>query len=93
MKFEWDENKYAINLKKHKVAFDDVINVFFDDCRLVEYDSFYSIFEERYIIIGKEKITGHIIFVSYCIRGERIRIISARYATGRERRRYYDSYL
>lgn len=30
LKFEWDEKKAAINLRKHKVAFEDAVYVFQD---------------------------------------------------------------
>jgi len=42
LKFEWDEEKAAINLKKHKVAFEDAIYVFQDDNRIEFYDAEHS---------------------------------------------------
>jgi uncharacterized DUF497 family protein len=50
-------------------------------------DPVHSGEEEREITIGST--TGHrVVFVSHCQRGNRVRIIGAREATGRERRQY-----
>ena len=52
------------------------------------YDFEHSSMEEdRYIAIGK---VGDLLFVVFTERGENIRLISARLATERERRLYYD---
>ena len=87
MLFEWDEAKAAENIRKHNISFNDAVHVFEDENRLEYYDNRHSDQEDRYYTIG---MTNHIIFVVYTERGERIRMISARYATSRERRMYYD---
>ena len=53
------------------------------------YDFEHSNAEERYIAIGK---VGDVLFVVFTERGEKIRIISARKATAKERKMYYDGY-
>ena len=85
--FEWDEDKAAYNLATHGISFEAAAHVF-DDRYCVElYDFAHSTpFEERYIVIGKVE---DILFVVYTERGENIRLISARYATPKERREYY----
>ena len=90
-RFEWDENKNIINLKKHGIDFETASKVFFDDNLIEYYDRKNSLFEDRYIAIGS--IDGYItvLVVAYTDRYNRIRIISARYANLKERRRYYDS--
>ena len=77
LKFVWDSEKAKINKQKHKIAFEDVALVFFDDNRIEEFDEIHSDFEDRYKIVGKvEKILA----VIYTERGDRNRIISARLA-------------
>jgi uncharacterized DUF497 family protein len=38
MEFEWDAAKAALNLQKHRVAFEDAARVFLDGGRLESYD-------------------------------------------------------
>ena len=52
MRFEWDSEKGKINLKKHKVSFEEAKHVFRDEMALEMYDEEHSISEDRYIIIG-----------------------------------------
>lgn len=60
----------------------------FNDPEYIEiYDFEHSIDEDRYIAIGK---VGEILFVVFTERKEKIRLISARLATEKERRLYYD---
>ena len=90
MQFEWDEDKAALNLKKHGVDFRDAARVFYDVYRIEWYDATHSGDEERYNTIGKVR---EVLFVVYTERRERTRIISARKATPRERRIYEDHNL
>ena len=86
MKFEWDEEKAASNLRKHGIRFETAIRVFGDERRIERYDYSHSLAEDRYITIGK---VDKILFVVFAERGERMRIISARLATKREKEEYY----
>ena len=86
LKFEWDEEKEKVNLKKHGVPFKTAAKVFLDENRIEIYDEVHSIEEERYITIG---LAGEVLFVVYTERRPRIRLISARLATERERKVYY----
>jgi uncharacterized protein len=42
MKFEWDENKGAVNLSKHKISFEEAKTVFDDPLYVDLYDPDYS---------------------------------------------------
>jgi len=86
---EWDDNKAALNWKKHKIYFEDAAYVFLDDDRIDYYDEIHSENEERWKVIGK--VRG-ILAVIYTERGEKYRIISARYATKEEEEEYYGKY-
>lgn len=86
VEFEWDEEKAAANLRKHGVDFADAVLVFEDDLALTMEDP-DSEREARFITMGHDPY-GRVLVVVYTWRGERIRLISARKATGKERRRY-----
>jgi uncharacterized DUF497 family protein len=82
---EWDSRKAASNLKKHGVDFADAATVLYDDLALTVSDEHAD--EERYVTLGMDAL-GRILVVAYTWRGEGVRLISARIATPRERRRY-----
>ena len=88
-KFEWDDNKAEKNFKKHKLKFEDAAWVFLDEFKIDEYDELHSDFEDRYKIIGR---VGKILAVIYTERGEKFRIISARYADKNEQEEYYGQF-
>jgi uncharacterized DUF497 family protein len=87
MEFEWDEDKAAGNRKKHKVAFDEAATVFGDALSSTFPDPDHSMEEDRFITIGTSD-RGRVLIVSHTDREGRIRIISARKATRRERKGY-----
>lgn len=88
LKFEWDDEKAAINFKKHKVAFEDAVYVFQDENRIEFYDAEHSDNEDRYVAIG---LVGTVLFVVFTERKDVTRIISARKANSLERSYYYDN--
>ncbi|MGK7899386.1 MAG: BrnT family toxin [Xenococcus sp. (in: cyanobacteria)] len=87
LSFEWDAKKVAINKNKHGVLFEEASTVFGDPLSLMIEDPLNSIGEERFIIIGKSNRQRTIVVV-YAERGNKIRIISARLATLREKKTY-----
>ena len=85
--FEWDENKDAVNFKKHGIRFRTAIKVFKDEHKLIRYDEEHEN-EERYDILG---YAGRVLFVVCTFKENNvIRIVSARRASKEETRRYYD---
>ena len=85
--FEWDARKADANFKKHRVTFEDAAGVFLDPLAMTYVDPDDALRERREITIGCT-MKAHLVFVSHCERGKRIRIISARLATRSERRQY-----
>ncbi len=86
--FEWDDEKNLINIRKHGVSFEESKTVFYDENALLEYDENHSAFEERFRLLGMS-MKGNVLVVVHCIRnGHKIRIISARKATSKERDNY-----
>lgn len=92
MNFQWDYDKEQINISKHGIDFDTAIKVFNDDYRIEKFDKKHSDDEDRYITIGMIDDIAVVLMVVYTEReeGTIIRIISARKATNRERKMYYD---
>jgi hypothetical protein len=89
--FEWDQNKNLINIKRHKVSFEDAKSVFFDDNARLIYDPEHSIDEERYIILGISSKLKYLVVVHIYKENDKvIRIISARKATKSEIEYYYE---
>ena len=90
MRFGWDRDKAASNLRKHGIAFEDAARVFLDPLAVQEQDRIVD-GEERWQTIGT--IANHtLVVVAHTTRNddgeEFIRIISARKAERGERRRY-----
>jgi uncharacterized DUF497 family protein len=86
MRFEWDEEKTAINIRKHKIDFADVPPVF-DSPMLIELDEREDYGEDRWIGIGILRNTVVIVVFTERHR-DTIRIISVRKANQHERKKY-----
>ena len=86
MAFQYDPTKAETNLKDHGVSFSDAEGVFFDPLALHGPDPDAE-GEERFVAMGLGS-AGQILVVVYTMRGEDIRLISARRATRREIRDY-----
>lgn len=91
MRFEWDEGKNRLNLKRHKIRFETASLVFDDPNAVTITDRAHDDEEERFITLGRLKDIV-ILFVVHTEReadGEEvIRLISARKATPSERKIY-----
>ena len=87
MEFEWDTRKAARNLRKHKVSFIDAATVFGDFLGTTVADPAHSAGEQRYITVGLSRL-GRLLMVAHAARDDRIRIISARTLTAKEKRAY-----
>ena len=87
MDFEWDKDKARTNHRKHRVSFFEACEVFGDELSSTVPDPDHSIEEDRYLIFGQTVVGRHLV-VAYTERYGRIRIISAREMTPRERKAY-----
>ena len=89
LRFEWDDQKAAANLKKHKVSFDEAKTVFADDRAKLIDDPDLSEDEDRFVLLGLSSAL-RLLLVCHCYRsdGEVIRIISARKAIATEAKSY-----
>lgn len=89
LEFEWDENKSAENLRKHKISFRQATPAFSDPLALEDLDESEDYGEARFHLVGM--CTGSLLTVVFTIRQstERIRIISARKSNKNEEQDYY----
>ena len=87
MDFEWDADKAEENLADHGVSFFEAAEVFGDTLSSTAPDPDHSEGERRLLIFGQSLAQRHLV-VSFTERGDRMRIISAREMTRRERRAY-----
>jgi uncharacterized DUF497 family protein len=88
IKFEWDSRKAASNLKVHGVTFETACEAFFDPFVFAVEEPLHPD-ERRDAIIGMT-VNWRLLYVVYVLKGDLIRIISARLATKTERRQYED---
>ncbi len=94
LEFSWDPAKAASNLSKHGVAFSQAATVFLDTLAVSVFDEDHSMSEDRWFTLGTSA-DGRLLAVSHTYvdtspNHARIRIMSARTATRRERRQYED---
>jgi uncharacterized DUF497 family protein len=87
LRFTWDPAKAAANLGKHAVSFEDASTLFRNPLAKVLPDPTHSEHEFRSLIIG-HSAGGRLLLVVFAEAIDRIRIISAREASARERREY-----
>lgn len=86
--FQWDDRKAAENVAKHSITFEMARDVFRDPFIVEWLDERHEAGEQRFAALGM--VEQRILFVAYTMRGETIRVISARRAEAFERRRYHD---
>lgn len=87
MQFEWDDAKAVINRRKHGLSFDEAMTAFYDPRQVAFYDPDHCEDEDREILIGHSN-HGRLLLVVYTLRGDTIRLISARRVTRREAEDY-----
>jgi hypothetical protein len=85
--FEWDAEKAEANLEKHGVTFGEALSAFSDPLSRSIADPDHSADEERFVLLGFSS-AGRLLAVAHTERADRIRLISARLASKREKRDY-----
>ena len=94
MRFEWDEDKNRLNLRKHDIRFETAVLVFDDPFAITRPDQAFDD-EERWITVGAIG-PGSILFIVHTFyekqNEEVIRIISARAAEFHERKAYEEAH-
>jgi uncharacterized DUF497 family protein len=85
--FDWDEGNQDKNWLKHGVAMGECEEVFFTLPLLLQDDSAHSQAEPRHLVLGQTN-AGRYLFIAFTIRKGKIRVISARDMSQKERKLY-----
>jgi len=85
--FDWDTGNAEKNWLRHRVSQMETEQVFFNRPLVVADDEPHSQGELRHFALGHTD-AGRLLFVVYTLRGDRVRVISARDMTRRERKEY-----
>jgi len=91
MLFEWNKDKSRQNLIKHDVTFEEASTAFRDKLSMTIPDPLHSEDEDRFVLLGYSE-NNRLLVVIHTDRNDRIRIISARLATKKERKRYEEDF-
>jgi uncharacterized protein len=86
--FEWDKAKAAANFAKHGVNFEQARQAFNDPFAIDFVDDREDFSEDRLILFVM--VENRLLVVAHSLRGDKVRIISARAAEPHERRRYHE---
>jgi uncharacterized DUF497 family protein len=85
--FDWDDGNSQKNWEKHRVSTGECEEVFFNLPLLLREDPGHSQREPRFYILGHSK-AGRLLFIAFTIRRDKIRIISTRDMSRKERAFY-----
>lgn len=85
--FDWDEANLLKNGKKHRVTAAECEQVFFNRPLLARPDADHSQQEARFYVLGQAD-SGRRLFLVFTIRSRKIRVISVRNMSRKERRSY-----
>lgn len=85
--FEWDKGNIDKSYEKHGITPKETEEIFLDENLWVSQDIKHSQTEKRYTALGKT-FEKKILFVVFNLRKNKVRIISARIANPKERRKY-----
>jgi uncharacterized DUF497 family protein len=88
LQFEWDDGNKDKNWLAHQVSYTEAEEAFFDSHKRLARDVLHSTEgEKRFILLGKTR-RERLLFIVFTIRGESIRVISARDVGKKERPLY-----
>jgi len=87
--FDWDQWNRDKIWQRHSVKIYECEEVFFNSSLKILFDETHSITEKRYYAYG-DTDTGRLLFIVFTIRGQKIRVISARNMNKKERRWYHE---
>ena len=82
--FEWDAGNINKNWLKHKVSRAECEQIFFNRPLVIQDDIKHSVTEKRFYALGKTD-SKRPLFIAFTVRNKRIRVISARDMSRKER--------
>ena len=88
--FDWDGGNAEKNWVRHRVSQSECEQIFFNRPLVIAEDDLHSDEELRHYALGQTD-AGRPLFLVYTLRGEKVRVISARDMTPRERKEFEDA--
>jgi len=88
--FDWDEGNLVKNWERHRVSASECEQIFFNRPLVTSSDPRHSAEEVRFFALGHTD-GGRLLFVVFTVRKQRIRVISARNMSRKERKVYEQS--
>jgi len=85
--FEWDAGNINKNSESHHVSPQEAEQVFFNHPLLVADDTQHSTVEQRFFVLGQTD-GNRALFIAFTVRDGKIRVVSARDMSRRERKVY-----
>ena len=89
IEFQWDKGNIDKNLVKHDVRNEEIEEAFSDSENKLYKDELHSNSEGRFILLGKT-ISRRLLFIAFTLRGNKVRVISARDLCRKDRIFYYE---
>jgi len=86
----WDPAKARRNIETHGISFDEASTAFKDTLSVTIHDPLHSYEEDRFVLLGNSH-RNRLLVIFHTERRNKIRIISARRATKKERKQYEES--
>lgn len=87
LSFDWDKGNILKNLLKHNVRSEECEEVFGDKNKKLLEDVKHSAKENRFMLLGKT-YRGRLLCLVFTLRGEKVRIVSARDLNKKEYKLY-----
>ncbi|MGC8554737.1 MAG: BrnT family toxin [Candidatus Acidulodesulfobacterium sp.] len=85
--FDWDKGNELKNWLKHNVTKQECEEIFFNRPLIVASDQMHSVYEERFYCLGNTNMKKKI-FLVFTLRNNKIRVISARNMSKKEKEAY-----
>ena len=85
--FDWDAGNKEKNWRRHKVAWTEAEEAFLNEPMVLLPDPKHSQIEKRIALLGRT-LADRRLSIIFTIRNNRIRVISARDMSGKERKAY-----
>jgi len=85
--FEWDKYNTEKIFKKHRLVCKEIEEVFSNKPIYIFEDEKHSQIEQRYGLFGQTN-SGKILSLVFTVRGDKVRVITARSISKKERRAY-----
>ena len=89
-KFDCDHGNQSKNWIRHQVSTTECEEIFFNLPLLLANDTQHSQIEKRYYALGQTNI-GRQLFIAFTVRTNKIRVISARDMSHKERQKYAET--